>query len=76
MFFQWSIWMTIKYTDYEMYLRRHILSTLMNHFDDNRAIYECADEWIEKFYTPHKGMLELFKASHDVIEYYKTHYDK
>ena len=76
MFFQWSIWMTIKYTDYEMYLRRHILSTLMNHFDDNRAIYECADEWIEKFYTPHKGMLELFKASHDVIEYYKTHFDK
>ena len=76
MFFQWSIWMTIKYTDYEMYLRRHILSTLMNHFDDNRAIYECADEWIEKFYTPHRGILELFKASHDVIEYYKTHFDK
>ena len=76
MFFQWSIWMTIKYTDYEMYLRRHILSTLMNHFDDNQAIYECADEWIEKFYTPHKGMLELFKASHDVIEYYETHFAK
>ena len=69
--------MTIRYTNYEMYLRRHILSTLMNQgFDDNRAIYECADEWIEKFYTPHKGMLELFKASHDVIEYYKTHFDK
>ena len=77
MFFRWSIWMTIKYTNYEMYLRRHILSTLMNQgFDDNRAIYECADEWIEKFYTPHKGILELFKASHDVIEYYKTHFDK
>ena len=68
--------MTIKYTDYEMYLRRHILSTLMNHFDDNQAIYECADEWIEKFYTPHKGILELFKASHDVIEYYETHFAK
>ena len=68
--------MTIKYTDYEMYLRRHILSTLMNHFDDNRAIYECADEWIEKFYVPHRGIMELFKASHDVIEYYKTHFDK
>ena len=68
--------MTIKYTDYEMYLRRHILSTLLRNFDDNRAIYECADEWIEKFYTPHRGILELFKASHDVIEYYKTHFDK
>ena len=68
--------MTIKYTDYEMYLRRHILSTLMRQFDDNRAIYECADEWIEKFYTPHKGILELFKASHDVIEYYETHFAK
>ena len=53
--------MTIKYTDYEMYLRRHILSTLMNHFDDNRAIYECADEWIEKFYVPHRGIMEFTK---------------
>ena len=56
--------MTIRYTDYEMYLRRHILSTLMNQgFDDNRAIYECADEWIEKFYAPHTGIVELYKAS-------------
>ena len=42
--------MTIKYTDYEMYLRRHILTTLMRQkFDNNRAIYECADEWMENF---------------------------
>ena len=69
--------MTIKYTDYEMYLRRHILSTLMNQgFDDNRAIYEWANEWIEKFYVPHRGIMELYKASHDVIEYYKTYFDK
>ena len=77
MFFQWSIWMTIKYTNYEMYLRKHILSTLMNQgFDDNRAIYECADEWIEKFYAPHRDIMELYKTSHDVIEYYKTYFDK
>ena len=68
--------MTIKYTNYEMYLRRHILSTLMRQFDDNRAIYECADEWIEKFSAPHTGIVELYKASHDVIDYYKTHYAK
>ena len=76
MCFQWSIWMTFKYTNYQMYLRRHILSTLMKKFDDNRAIYECADEWIEKFYAPHTGIVELYKASHDVIDYYKTHYAK
>ena len=68
--------MTIRYTNYEMYLRRHILSTLMRQFDDNRAIYECADEWIEKFSAPHTGIVELYKASHDVIDYYKTHYAK
>jgi hypothetical protein len=48
----------------------------MKKFDDNRAIYECADEWIEKFYAPHTGIVELYKASHDVIDYYKTHYAK
>ena len=69
--------MTYKYSDYDMYLRGHILSTLMNQgFDDNRAIYECADEWIEKFYAPHSGIMELYKASHDVIEYYKTYFTK
>ena len=45
-------------------------------FDDNRAIYECADEWIEKFYAPHTGIMELYKASHDVIEYYRTYFAK
>jgi len=69
--------MTYKYSDYDMYLRGHILSTLMNQgFDDNRAIYECADEYVEKFIAPHTGIIELYKASHDVIEYYKTYFDK
>ena len=68
--------MTYKYSDYDMYIRRHILYTLLNKFDDNRAIYECADEWIEKFCIPRTGIIELYKASHDVIEYYKTYYDK
>tara|TARA_B100001778_G_scaffold56855_1_gene43848 strand:+ start:883 stop:1089 length:207 start_codon:yes stop_codon:yes gene_type:complete len=68
--------MTYKYSDYDMYIRRHILSTLLRNFDDNRAIYECADEWVEKFVAPHTGIIELYKASHDVIDYYKTHFDK
>ena len=68
--------MTYKYSDYDMYIRRHILSTLLINFDDNRAIYECADEWVEKFVAPHTGIIELYKASHDVIDYYKTYFDK
>ena len=68
--------MTYKYSDYDMYIRRHILSTLLRNFDDNRAIYECADEWVEKFVAPHTGIIELYKASHDVIDYYKTHFAK
>ena len=68
--------MTSNYSDYYMYIRRHILYTLLNQFDDNKAIYECADEWIEKFCIPRTDIIELYKASHDVIEYYKTYYDK
>ena len=68
--------MTYKYSDYDMYIRRHVLTTLFRHFDDNQAIYECADEWIEKFSAPHTDIIELYKASHDVIEYYKTYFDK
>ena len=30
-------------------LRRRTLSILLKNFDDNRAIYECADEWTNKF---------------------------
>ena len=62
--------------DEELKLRRETLNILLKNFDDNRAIYECADEWIEKFSAPHTGIIELYKASHDVIEYYKTYFAK
>ena len=65
-----------EYSESQMHFRKQVLSILLKNFDDNRAIYECADEWIEKFYAPHTGIMELYKASHDVIEYYKTYFDK
>ena len=57
--------MTYKYSDYDMYIRRHILSTLFRHFDDNQAIYECADEWVSKF-----------KTTSGLVKYYKTYFAK
>ena len=69
-----------KYTEEQMKLRQEVLKILFKKFGNgsysNRSIYECADEWIEKFYVPHRGIMELYKASHDVIEYYKTYFDK
>ena len=65
MFFQWSIWMTFRYTDEQMKLRQQTLSILLNNFDDNRAIYECAEEWTSKFET-----------TSGLIKYYKTYFAK
>ena len=46
-------------------LRRRALSILLKNFDDNRAIYECADEWVSKF-----------KTTSGVVKYYKTYFAK
>ena len=46
-------------------LRRRALSILLKNFDDNRAIYECADEWTSKF-----------KTTSGLVKYYKTYFDK
>jgi len=46
-------------------LRRRTLSILLKNFDDNRAIYECADEWTSKF-----------KTTSGLVKYYKTYFDK
>ena len=39
------------YDDDQMKLRQQTLSILLKNFDDNVAIYECADEWVKKFKT-------------------------
>ena len=57
--------MTSNYTDYQMNLRRKALKILLQNFDDNRSIYECADEWADKFQT-----------TSGLIQYYKTYFAK
>ncbi len=51
--------------DKELKLRKETLSILLKNFDDNRSIYECADEWVSKF-----------KTTSGLIKYYKTYFDK
>ena len=51
--------------DEELKLRRETLSILLKNFDDNRAIYECADERVSKF-----------KTTSGDIKYYKTYFAK
>ena len=38
---------------------------IKNNFNNNKAIYECADDWTSKFTT-----------TSGLIQYYKTYYDK
>ena len=51
--------------DKELKFRTETLSILLKNFDDNRSIYECADEWVSKF-----------KTTSGLIKYYKTYFDK
>ena len=51
--------------DEQMELRQKTLKILLNNFDDNRAIYECAEEWTSKF-----------KTTSGLIKYYKTYFAK
>ena len=40
-----------EYSESQMHFRKQVLSILLKNFDDNRAVYECADEWTSKFKT-------------------------
>ena len=53
------------YSDKKLNFRRQTLSILFNNFNNNKAIYECADDWTSKFTT-----------TSGLIQYYKTYYDK
>ena len=50
-----------KYSEQKMKLRQETLSILMKNFDDNKAIYECADEWVSKQVTT-AGLVSYYKA--------------
>ena len=54
-----------RYSEKKLNLRRQTLSILLNNFNDNKAIYECAEDWTNKFTT-----------TSGLIQYYKTYYDK
>ena len=47
------------YSETTMNLRSAVLRILLAKFDDNKSIYECADDWCSKQVT-----------SHGVVKYY------
>ena len=52
------------YSDAKMKLRKEVLAILLkkySHENDNRAIYECANEWVEK-YVISAGVVDYFNA--------------
>ena len=56
--------MSDKYSPEQLKLRQEVLKILMSkygHEGNNRAIYECADEWVEK-YVISAGVVDYFNA--------------
>ena len=53
------------YSEEKMSLRRETLSILLKRFDDNRSIYECADDWVSKQVT-----------TSGLVKYYEAYYSK
>ena len=53
-----------KYSPAQLKLRQEVLKILMSkygHEGNNRAIYECADEWVEK-YVISAGVVDYYGA--------------
>tara|TARA_B100001287_G_scaffold59099_1_gene47315 strand:+ start:300 stop:476 length:177 start_codon:yes stop_codon:yes gene_type:complete len=53
------------YSEQKMKLRRDALSILLKKFDDNRSIYECADDWVSKQVS-----------TSGLVKYYEAYYSK
>ena len=56
--------MSDKYSSEQLKLRQEVLKILMSkygHEGNNRAIYECADEWVEK-YVISAGVVDYYNA--------------
>ena len=55
-----------RYSEPHMKLRQEALTILLKNFGDgeypNRAIYECANEWVEKGHATTSGLVSYFKA--------------
>ena len=53
-----------KYSPQQLKLRREVLKILVSkygHENNNKAIYECADEWVEK-YVISAGVVDYYGA--------------
>ena len=53
-----------KYSETQLKLREVVLSILLrkfSHENNNKAIYECADEWVEKQVTS-SGIVDYYNA--------------
>ena len=53
-----------KYSETQLKLRKVVLSILLrkfSHENNNKAIYECADEWVEKQVTS-SGIVDYYNA--------------
>ena len=53
------------YTKEQMKLREQSIEVLFTNFgytNDNKAIYECADEWIAKGNVNTSGLVKYYKA--------------
>ena len=69
MFFQWNILekvvsMSDKYSPAQLKLRQEVLRILMSkygHENNNKAIYDCADECVEK-YVISAGVVDYYNA--------------
>ena len=49
-------------TEEQLKLRQEVLTILLKNFDDNRAIYECADDWCSTQVTT-SGLIKYFEAN-------------
>ena len=64
-FFLWNILeRVVNMTEAQLKLRQEVLRILMNkygHEGNNKAIYECADEWVNK-YVISAGVVDYYNA--------------
>ena len=49
------------YSEATMHLRGVVLRILLSKFDENKSIYECADDWCSKQVTT-AGLVNYYKA--------------
>ena len=49
------------YSEQKMKLRKDSLAILLKKFDDNRSIYECADDWVSKQVST-AGLIKYYEA--------------